>query len=336
MRSWRRNPRRPCPPFPPGGRLRPGVRRARGDHRSLQAFVWRPNAAARRGHEAGGRGRNLRPAVDRLEALHVHLGDPRRRDGPAAEAILVDHHHSVLHVGVAVDVDVLHVDHGRVVYDDVVHDARATPAAPRRHAGETLPSPPGHERLTPPERDPAQGRPPDADADAQTGSAEESDESGSIDRPHHQRSRRPAPEPIHENPAPMVIGSPTPRCGVHPGPTVGRIERPGPRRVRGPSGLHGRRDPDGSVGGDVSPPPIAVEIAHAVCSGGNVAGAHRVQVRLAAGVVPFVPVIELRRHVGGDSRARRALDDDFLARRDDNGRPAGGGDGGLAAPAGDE
>ena len=314
----------------------PAVRRARGDHRSLQARLRRPHATARRGHEARGRRGDLGPGVGRLEALHVHLGDARRRDGAAAEAILVDHHHGVLHGGVAVDVDVLHVHHGRVVDDHVVHDAWATPAAPCRHVGETRPPPPGHERLTPPERHPAQDRPADADADAQTGPAEERDEGGSIHRPRDHRPRRPAPEAVHGDPAPMVIGRPTPRRGVDPGPAVGRIERPGSRRVRGPSGLHRGRDPDGAVGGNGSPRPIAVEIAHAVRPGGDVAGAHRVQLRFAAGVVPFVPVIELRRRVGGDPRARRALDDDFLARRDDNGRPAGRGDGGLAASAGDE
>ena len=66
------------------------------------------------------------------------------------------------------------------------------------------------------------------------------------------------------------------------------------------------------------------------------AGAHRVQESIGAGVVPFVPGIERRRRVGGDLRARGALDDHLLARRDEDGLPAGGGDGGPAGSAGDE
>jgi hypothetical protein len=81
---------------------------------------------------------------------------------------------------------------------------------------------------------------------------------------------------------------------------------------------------------------MAVEIVDPIDSRGDVARAHCVQKVIGAGVIPFVPLIELRRCVGSDLWVLNTLDDHFLAGLDGDRLPVGGSDGGPAASTGDE
>src|SRR5439155_21276272 len=125
---------------------------------------------------------------------------------------------------VSVDRDVVDVDDGRSVDDDVVDDARAAPAGPPGSAHEAGRAPPWHHGLAPAERDPADhGR---AGAHRDPGGAEERDESGTIHGPGHDGPRRPRPKTIDDDPATIVVGRPPPGSGIDPRPAIARIREP--------------------------------------------------------------------------------------------------------------
>src|SRR5205823_6835784 len=109
--------------------------------------------------------------------------------------------------------------------------ARAPPPAPPRRAGEADGPPPRHHRLAPAERHPAHYWAADADTDVRGGPAEEGNECRRVDGPHNDGSRRPRPEAVHVDPAPVVVRCPAPRRGVDPRPAVVGVEGPRPRAV---------------------------------------------------------------------------------------------------------
>src|SRR5205823_12870204 len=98
-------------------------------------------------HRAGRDRLDLKLTTNRRQLAHARVVDPRGLDRPASEAILRHSHDRVVHVDVAVHVDVGHVDGRGAIDDDVVHDARATPAAPPGDADESRTTPPWDDRL---------------------------------------------------------------------------------------------------------------------------------------------------------------------------------------------
>src|SRR5262249_7114351 len=122
--------------------------------------------------------------------------------------------HRVLHADVLVDIDLVDVDDGRAVDDDVVDDPWPSPADPRRPSDEPGPPPPRHDRLTPPERDPALDRPVGADGHARR--PNKGNERRWVGRPPDDRTRRPCREAIDEDPTAIVIRRPAPRCRIDP------------------------------------------------------------------------------------------------------------------------
>jgi hypothetical protein len=83
---------RPGTLLSPDRRPRPALRRACGDHRSLQNPLGRPHAAFFSRYEALRRRGYRRPIVDELEAFPLYLCYPSRGDESAAEVIFLYHH----------------------------------------------------------------------------------------------------------------------------------------------------------------------------------------------------------------------------------------------------
>ena len=257
----------------------------------------------------------------RLESSGVDLRDAHLLDRAPPEMLLANRHDGVLDVGVLVDVDVGDVHDRRTIDDDVVDDARPTPAGPRRSADEVRSPPPRDQRLAPAQRDPADSR--DADRDPNARSSEERDERRSIHGPDDHGPRRPRPGAAHEDPAAIVIWSPAPRRRVDPRPAVVRIENPSARAVRGPAGGNRLRHPHRAVRGDDSPIAVVIEVIDAVHAGGNVPRADRIDQIVGARVVPAVPDVELRRDVAPHGGRGCALENHLFARRNAHRLPTG-------------
>src|SRR5215831_17162178 len=179
------------------------TRGSRGDHGAGNGVLGRPRGVPGRRDVARRAGRDPERCARGLEAARVHLRDPRVLDRASPELLLADCDHGVLDAGVLVDVDVRDVHDRRAVHHDVVDDARPAPARPRRPGDELRSPPPRHQRLAPAERDPADARDANRDADART--TEERDQRGSIDGPDDHGPRRPGPDAAHGDPAAVVI-----------------------------------------------------------------------------------------------------------------------------------
>src|SRR5262249_51803921 len=209
------------------------------------------------------------------------------------------------------DVHVPHVHEDVLLDDDVVHDVRATPAAPPASPDEAHGAPPRDDRLTEAERHPADERE-CADAHAH-GRADERHQSRRIYGGHDHGAGCPAPVVVDVHPATIVIWCPAPGRVIDPRPAVVRIPDPPSRRVRGPVGRHVAGDPDVAVAWRVVPVARTVEVATAGDLGRYVLRATRRLVRAPAAIeVPAVPFIRIGGGAGGDLRCVLALEDGLL------------------------
>src|SRR6266545_4343959 len=142
--------------------------RPSGDHRAGQRSLGRRRGFAARGDKAGRRRGDPQISAHWLEPAHVDLRRSHTGlvNAAPAEMVLLNRHDGILNTGVPVDRDIVHIDDGRLVDDDIVDHPRSAPAAPPRTADETRPAPPRHYRLTPAERNPAHHRRTNAHVDA--------------------------------------------------------------------------------------------------------------------------------------------------------------------------
>ena len=233
------------------------------------------------------------------------LADLRLVDSPRPvlvlpEAVCRHTNHRVGHGHVPVHVDVRHVDGGRPGHDDVVDDARPTPAVPRGDADEPAAPPPGNDRFAPAERRPAER--PNTDAHSHA-TAEEDDESRRVHRPDDEGTGGPRPIATNEDPATVMIRCPPPGRVVEPRPAEAWIPDPPAGAVRHPARGHARGHPHGAVRLDSPPAPVLLERFGPVDGGRHVARARRLKQIVRALVVPAVPCGELRR--SGHLYARR-------------------------------
>src|SRR4029077_1626265 len=107
------------------------TRRPRGDDSTSEVGLGRTCCRGTAGRdEARGIGTRANRAAHGLQPARIDLFDPRLVHGLPTEAILANRHHRVLHADVLVDVDLVDVDDGRAVDDDVVDDAWPAPAGP--------------------------------------------------------------------------------------------------------------------------------------------------------------------------------------------------------------
>jgi hypothetical protein len=138
----------------------------RGDHAPMQQGVRRLHPVTRRRDEARHPGLQVQRADQRTDPASVDVAEARLVHAAPAEIVFAHRDDRVANVHVPVHVNVLDVDDGRPVDDDVVHDARSAPPAPPRAAGESGTSPPWDDGLAPAERDPADGWHRDTDTHA--------------------------------------------------------------------------------------------------------------------------------------------------------------------------
>src|SRR5215467_11543598 len=115
---------------------------------------------------------------------------------------------------------------------------------------------PREERFTPAKREPA-------GSEAKTpapAAAEETNESGSIDRRAKERARAPTPRATDVGPAAVVVRSKTPRLVAHPRPAPRINPVPGTVTVGRPVGGHVTGIPDVAVFGFVAPSAVVVQV----------------------------------------------------------------------------
>src|SRR5207249_9069206 len=124
-----------------------------------------------------------------------------------------------------------HVDVRGPVDDDVVDDARSAPASPRRHADEAGTPPPRDHRLAPAERRPVER----ATRGHHHAAPEEDNERRGVRGANDNGPRGPRPVVADKNPAAVVIGCPTPRRIIEPGPSEAWVPDPAARAVRHPA-----------------------------------------------------------------------------------------------------
>src|SRR5260370_12313401 len=186
----------------------------------------------------------------------------------------------IIYVRVVIDVRYVCDIHRSVRHVHVLYVARA--GAIRRNVNFARPQgEPRHSAAAPSERN----------SDAESGSANECDECGSIDGPHDYRARYPAPASSDSSPSAVMEGREAPRFILDPCPAPRRD--PGPVSISIGSPVRGnpRRKPHGSVVGNASPLAVIIQIFVADHVTRDVACGRRALVPDISGPAPIVEVL---------------------------------------------
>src|SRR5205814_244267 len=135
----------------PGGSL---GRPRRNDRATLDP-IGRPRRMSGRRRKARRYWSDPQLSTDRLKLMSLRCREMRCLHHAAAELAAIDGDYGIVDADILERGDVPCVHDGRVVDDDVVHDARAAPSAPEGPTDEADRAPPRKDRLAEPERPPA-------------------------------------------------------------------------------------------------------------------------------------------------------------------------------------